>query len=1070
MNIEIAKKRYKEVLKVDTVRNSDEDFLATHVPFRNLLISRHYLVSGQMSEGSEKITPVTEEEAYEKLIEPSETDQFTLVVGCSGSGKSHLIRWFSEQLKNRKDDNEVALFIRRSDNTLKGTIRQLLDMPEVQNIPNREAYQRLVNAGAVVNEKELKHTIYRKYEAKLDTYADDDEERVHLSSSDKKHFIALMDTPEYRKYLMDDNGPIDRIYCKLAENSKRTINDKPAQFEVKDIIPDFKLKQDLEKKEADRRARKAVDSLLNDDSKAIKITQYLNSFNDQVIQECIGLNPGDLNQVFLDIRKELYKQGKNLTLFIEDITSFNGINSALIDALTVSHTGMYENEKICRLNAVVGCTNGYFVNNFRDNYKERVTNFVTLQDEPFSSDKKGLREFFARYLNAISLTENDIKQWESNGSREEDYPIHKVTNGPGWGTFSLASGKVNLFPFTLHAIDYFYNRLDSEFRTPRGIITSIILKYVEDSFKGMNEFPHDVYQAKDQNQDLANKILYNKKIAENERYRLLYIMSVWGNGKATIQHDTNGRKYISGLSEKVYEQLNLPVVDSLELTEETEAFSEDEDDILTPQVNIKGAPAKSAVETNKQDKTISDAMNEIDHWISDKNYQPRWTSSIATDQTIRSAIQSFSTFVMRTIHWRDMGLSENLFNILNISEADAIRLDRQGGNKKSLYYAPANAETRSVLEAFIYANKFGKKKETNNIYWDFPHGNEYLQRAENWVYKHKNEVIWNAVYYKNDNKKTKVNYAQYAIACELVRVIMNGKCTSAQTIKSIPQNLILESECDFDEDTAENNSINGHGKNWQVFQKMLNGFRNARNAMMHYYNLPQGVSTNSIDNLILDAFAFQKDYKQVINHGLIYQSEELQLNDPRKDRQIISEQLQKISEKIPEVVEEEKQKLNNSLAVIENYIDINNKEDLKEDLKKILARLQNIREKANNLKIAIETGDEYIKNLNYCKNNLNEIIQSIKCAQNIMETENPTTALVLLSRDPSVKVEKLAVVLEQGEKYLNQFVAGVNQKQDTSNTEWNEHINNIKSNQGKHLDHCESILAEEGMISDEHIS
>ena len=32
--------------------------------------------------------------------------------------------------KNEKPEDEVVLFIRRSDNTLKGTIRQLLAMPE----------------------------------------------------------------------------------------------------------------------------------------------------------------------------------------------------------------------------------------------------------------------------------------------------------------------------------------------------------------------------------------------------------------------------------------------------------------------------------------------------------------------------------------------------------------------------------------------------------------------------------------------------------------------------------------------------------------------------------------------------------------------------------------------------------------------------------------------------------------------------------------------------------------------------------------------------------------------------
>lgn len=72
------------------------------------------------------------------------------------------------------------------------------------------------------------------------------------------------------------------------------------------------------------------------------VAKYFNSKVDTVIQSCAGLEPGDFEQAFKEIRKELKKQGKTLTLLIEDITVFTGVNEALLNVLTTCYTGDYE--------------------------------------------------------------------------------------------------------------------------------------------------------------------------------------------------------------------------------------------------------------------------------------------------------------------------------------------------------------------------------------------------------------------------------------------------------------------------------------------------------------------------------------------------------------------------------------------------------------------------------------------------------------------------------------------------------------------------------------------------------
>ena len=154
----IASERIASVIKPDSITVLQGDFLATHVALDKL-----YLLDKFEYTPSEKKN-YSEEEVYQKYIcNPENRHQFIAVYGKSGTGKSHLIRWFETRFEQEKPENEVILFIRRSDNTLKGTIRQLLEKPEVREIANREVYERLVRASASVDEEKLKDMIYHNF-------------------------------------------------------------------------------------------------------------------------------------------------------------------------------------------------------------------------------------------------------------------------------------------------------------------------------------------------------------------------------------------------------------------------------------------------------------------------------------------------------------------------------------------------------------------------------------------------------------------------------------------------------------------------------------------------------------------------------------------------------------------------------------------------------------------------------------------------------------------------------------------------------------------------------------------
>ena len=103
---------------------------------------------------------------------------------------------------------------------------------------------------------------------------------------------------------------------------------------------------------------------------------------------------------------------------------------------------MNEGEHLCRISSIVGTTNDYLQNNFRDNHKDRITKCVYIPTDAMS--EAGLFEFVGRYLNVMSLPESVVSDWAKNQARPEDYPVHEVKEGAAWEVVEIADGLLRL--------------------------------------------------------------------------------------------------------------------------------------------------------------------------------------------------------------------------------------------------------------------------------------------------------------------------------------------------------------------------------------------------------------------------------------------------------------------------------------------------------------------------------------------------------------------------------------------------------------------------------------------------
>lgn len=1033
MNIEIAKQRYKSVFRPDVINNTKGDFLATHVPMKNLYVISHADVTLQ-----DKKHPMTEEEVFDRFFASSEEDQFVLVKGASGAGKSHLIRWFYTMLELRKTEREIVLPIKRADNTLKGTIKQLIDMPEVQNMPNKNLYKKLASASTTMPEIELKNTIYYTFVNLIesdDGKASEDTERM-INRVNRQHLVALLQNSLFKERLMLEDGPIERIYCKFAENKTTEVNDKAAEFISADFELDSNFFNELLNSGADEKARKIANKLIDNDAFVKKIVDYINLFVEKVIQRCAGLEPGDLGLVIQEIRQELYKQGKTLTILIEDITAASGVDDSLLDALLTNKVA-YPDKNLCRINSIVGSTDGYYVDKFRVNTKARIENFINVSDDMFNNDVNGLVEFFARYLNTISLPEDAIDKWLGNKADPDLYPVHEVTIGNGWDEFKLGNSHINLFPFSSRAITFLYKKQDSNMRHPRALMRDILEPYIKNSLEDLQDYPKRRSSLEGMDPTLQNTIYNRNDLDDNTKIRLTQFMYIWGDGTNNV-YSKDGVRYIGGIADCVYEQLGLPLLDGKQVETPT---GEDED--LTQIDPPKPVTPDPVVQIVKENEQVAIALKEVDKWIENVDYKLNIGQTTANVRALNEARKNMNAYLYAVIDWASEGVPiDAMVRVRDTSNKFLVSFERQTMKSDSVVVLPASIESRKIIEAFVRWSEVGGKS------WNFEGSTDYLFRVQKWTESIKPIIVKSIMRYE----ETEIDYFSFAAAAEFYRLIFNGQCKSFQKPQNFNVEMLLKKN-------VVDNASNGHTKNWNDLLKKMNGSdgNDARNCVLQYYNLPQGTAVTST-NYEFDYISFNKAVRKVINTGLKYGIDDLQLEDPVRKRRLMSEYLKYILDRIDTVVSGEKNALNEVIDVLGKVVDLDDIDD-EEGIKEIITSIKKFYNQAQISHISVAIHYD-VSLINSCNKNAGAIVSAIKTANQIKETTDTQELLLKFSKDPVFALSDFAKLLtltnsdlviakqEVANRMNNVISAGGGNNTDQYNTD--------KEN----LQECKKIIAE----------
>ncbi len=681
--------------------------MATHVPFENL----YQPLVGQ--------DPIPEDVLLKDfLLEGPDEHKFIVVRGDNGSGKSHLIRWLKEKYEHEIDPNqEKVMFISRFHNTLQDALRQIVESdifpPEIQE----NELKMIKNARSNITGDELKKTI--NFNFTLEIEADEESGDVILDKLHRKLLNSyLRNGYIIDEFLMRSSGPLDRIRVKLE-----AVGDSVSESEEPAFVPeDFDITVEQIRKHLDVADNRADANTIRLANKFImerrgfdtrkQVADYLNSKVGAVIRRSIKLQTADFKELFASLRRALKKQGISLTLFIEDITSFAGLDAALMEVLISDHKAE-GNEQYCRLRSVAGVTNSFFRSSVPSNIQNRITHLVEIREGAVLGTCEQLARFAARYINAINLSEDRVYEWYKNGSRYEDLPIAPCNHT--WAHVDCGySEPLSIFPFNEQALWRLYNQITGEPKTPRTLLSHVIKHVlttwyfepdrllldesnITNTIVHMPQWEHLTYEQSNRNIDPTTAVPRG------------ILLRVWGDGT------TNRTSYaIGGLSAEVFDAFGLKFPEHVGGKEVT----------LPPPVE----PPSNGDEEPEIGLRVLEVYRELEEHI--KNWAENRNFVLTKHIELRDLLRNF---IVSGVDWEEKGIPETL--VRAYVSRSYIHIEGQPVQIGKGYVLPRNEESMWLLLSLISQLYLG------NSSWDFKHGEDALVTALTWLEAHMSELV-----------------------------------------------------------------------------------------------------------------------------------------------------------------------------------------------------------------------------------------------------------------------------------------------------------------------------------------
>ncbi|WP_149361077.1 protein DpdH [Lolliginicoccus suaedae] len=389
------------IIPVEAEAVPDWAFQNTHVP---LVLHE---VSPRFPSIKKSPNVVSEDSVLTRIKEIRGTD-IVPILGESGAGKSHLVRWLRNELNRNPTQNTTVIFIPKHRTSLYGVVNIVLQEFSDEDFA-QEFADRLRNAqDTAATDKEMRRRIRDEIALGVEYHSSRTEvsdelvaHRVWLS----EQLPHLLRDPHFAQQYLADGAAIARL---VEEKRRGRASDdsleESFQFHETDIsvsLEDAKMASNAAKGLAEQLAAGGGS---HGDSADELLTLAVRMVNDQLpsaLKSVFGIGSEDLKDLFLSIRKALHGRS-NLLLLVEDFSIFQGLQGGLIDAVTLHSTDV---EQLCDLLTVIAVTTGYYDSDIPETLKTRSSlAFAVSPNQGYAAEK-----FISTYLRSIRIGASELE-------------------------------------------------------------------------------------------------------------------------------------------------------------------------------------------------------------------------------------------------------------------------------------------------------------------------------------------------------------------------------------------------------------------------------------------------------------------------------------------------------------------------------------------------------------------------------------------------------------------------------------------------------------------------------------
>jgi hypothetical protein len=400
--------------------------------------------------------------------------------GPSGYGKSHLIRWLHAQLRRRPESQHAHIIRVPKSASLRTVVKQIVDAldpeqsPEIYKAFNQAIPDFQPRAAANRLRAELQNVLEERFRQLRLQYSPDsaDSQKQLTDLHHLKNLPGLLGDAAFTDRLLGQEGeasdvaPLIRLVRRAtgAKTADSSVDDSVPQFEPGDLDMPIGLVNQASAKVKGYYLTTIDGANAEGRARAVKI---LNEAVDTAVGNSFNLSAKggySLQDVILDIRKQLFKDGKELILLVEDFAALTGIQEVLFN-ICIQEAIRDGKQELCFMRTAIAVTDGYLDKwetiRTRAKYEwairptdERdglvVSRAVDLVGNYLNASRHGIDQL-RRMFSTVDDESVDSGDWLTAFGDEDDQT--SIISGFGYSSRNYA-----LFPFNREAVAAFCDR------------------------------------------------------------------------------------------------------------------------------------------------------------------------------------------------------------------------------------------------------------------------------------------------------------------------------------------------------------------------------------------------------------------------------------------------------------------------------------------------------------------------------------------------------------------------------------------------------------------------------------